>query len=273
MFIILSSGATVETQSTVDTSADHSFISIDLVQRANIPLQPLSHSFAISETNKVLTHRAKIQFSIGPPTGDNIETGWFYVLKGLESDIIIGSRNIFKEGLLSQQGKYAEAEAFARETLQLREKVLGKEHPDTLTSMNSLADWLRQQGKYDTAEPLYRETLQLREKVLGKEHPDTLKSMHDLASLYHSQGKYDAAEPLYRETLQLTEKVLGKEHPDTLKSMHDLASLYHSQGKYDAAEPLYRETLQLREKVLGKEHPDTLTSRNRLASSLYHQGK
>ncbi|KAK5268335.1 hypothetical protein LTR40_014288, partial [Exophiala xenobiotica] len=74
------------------------------------------------------------------------------------------------------------------ETLQLREKILGKDHPDTLISMNNLARLLESQGKYNTAEPLYRETLQLREKVLGKEHPQTLTSMNNLSRLLESQG-------------------------------------------------------------------------------------
>ncbi|KFZ20701.1 hypothetical protein V502_03050 [Pseudogymnoascus sp. VKM F-4520 (FW-2644)] len=37
---------------------------------------------------------------------------------------------------LDDQGKYKEAEAMHRQTLALREKVLGKEYPDMLTSMN-----------------------------------------------------------------------------------------------------------------------------------------
>jgi Flp pilus assembly protein TadD len=57
---------------------------------------------------------------------------------------------------LRQQGKYAEAEAMHRQTLQLREMVLGKEHPDTLGSMNNLALSLRQQGKYAEAEAMHR---------------------------------------------------------------------------------------------------------------------
>ena len=40
------------------------------------------------------------------------------------------------------QGRYAEAEVMNRQTLQLRETVLGKEHPDTLMSMNNLASSL-----------------------------------------------------------------------------------------------------------------------------------
>src|SRR5579871_297849 len=42
---------------------------------------------------------------------------------------------------------YDEAEPLYRQTLVLREKALGKEHPDTLSSMNSLAILLESQGK------------------------------------------------------------------------------------------------------------------------------
>jgi hypothetical protein len=34
-------------------------------------------------------------------------------------------------------------------TLKAREKVLGREHPDTLTSVNNLGDVLSKQGKYE----------------------------------------------------------------------------------------------------------------------------
>ena len=44
--------------------------------------------------------------------------------------------------VLSKQGKYEEAEKMHRATLELREKVLGPKHPDTLSSMDSLAEVL-----------------------------------------------------------------------------------------------------------------------------------
>ncbi|KAI1086055.1 hypothetical protein F5B19DRAFT_498713 [Rostrohypoxylon terebratum] len=43
-------------------------------------------------------------------------------------------------------GKYNEAEQLCRQTLELRERVLGKENPDTLSSMNNLANVLDKQG-------------------------------------------------------------------------------------------------------------------------------
>ncbi|RKK27891.1 hypothetical protein BFJ66_g16444 [Fusarium oxysporum f. sp. cepae] len=82
---------------------------------------------------------------------------------------------------LSIQGRYEGAAKLYRETLEAREKVLGKEHPDTLDSMNNLALVLDKMGEYGEAEKMHREALEAREKVLGKEHPDTLDSMNNLA--------------------------------------------------------------------------------------------
>jgi Tfp pilus assembly protein PilF len=57
--------------------------------------------------------------------------------------------------VLSSQGKYEEAEAMERQALEAREKVLGRDHPDTLTSVSNLGLVLSHQGKYDEAESIY----------------------------------------------------------------------------------------------------------------------
>ncbi|KAK1973898.1 acyl transferase/acyl hydrolase/lysophospholipase, partial [Colletotrichum cereale] len=100
-------------------------------------------------------------------------------------------------------GKYREAEKMHRQTLELKEKVLGSENPSTLDSMNNLALVLRSQGKYHEAEQMHRQTLALREKVLEPESPSTLSSMNNLALVLESQGKYDEAEQMHRRTLEL----------------------------------------------------------------------
>jgi len=80
--------------------------------------------------------------------------------------------------------------------VEVRERVLGNEHPSTLTSMNNLALVQRDQGKYDEAEQMYREVVEVREKVLGKEHPDTLTSMSYLAAVLIDQSQYEEAEKI-----------------------------------------------------------------------------
>jgi tetratricopeptide (TPR) repeat protein len=170
-------------------------------------------------------------------------------------------------------GKYQEAEQMYRQTLKLKEKALGKEHPNTFGSMNNLALVLDSQGKYEEAEQMHRRTLELMEKILGKEHPRTLDSMNNLALVLDNQGKYEEAEQMHRRTLEPREKMLGREHPDTLDSMNNLALVLESQGKYEEAGQMHRRTLELKEKILGKEHPRTLDSMNNLAEVLRRQGK
>ncbi|KIM95406.1 hypothetical protein OIDMADRAFT_206491 [Oidiodendron maius Zn] len=171
------------------------------------------------------------------------------------------------------KGNYATAEVMYRQALQLRETVLGKEHPDTLTSMSNLAVSLHWQGKYAVAEDIHRQTLHLREAVLEKDHPDTLTSMSNLALSLHWQGKYAAADTMHRQTLELRKKVLRRDHPDTLKSMNNLALSLHWQRKYAEAEAMHRDTLEIRIKELGKDHLETITSMSNLAVSLQWQKK
>ena len=66
--------------------------------------------------------------------------------------------------------------------------MLGKEHPDTLTSVNNLAGLYQAQGRYGEAEPLYKRALEACERVLGKEHPNTLTSVNNLAELYQARA-------------------------------------------------------------------------------------
>ena len=63
----------------------------------------------------------------------------------------------------------------------MRERVLGPEHPDTLTARANLARWTGQAGDAAAARDQFAALLPVRERVLGPEHPDTLTARRDLA--------------------------------------------------------------------------------------------
>ena len=170
-------------------------------------------------------------------------------------------------------GLYEAAVSAHRQLLTRRVEAAGKEHPDTLLSMNEVGLALSYQGKHAEAEQMHQETLVVRKKVLGDEHPGTLASMNNLAEVLRHQGKHAEAEQLHQEALVVKKKVLGEEHPSTLASMNNLAEVLRQQGKHAEAEQMHQETLVVRKKVLGDEHPDTLTSMNNLAEVLSQQGK
>lgn len=178
-----------------------------------------------------------------------------------------------KVGSLYAQGKYAEATPFAQRALALNEQVLGKDHPDTIGSLNILAFLYRQQGRYAEAEPLYRQAFEIRERVLGWNNADTLASANNLAVLYDAQGRYAEAEPILRRVLSISEQIKGKDHPDTLRVVNNLGMLLKYLGRYAESEPLLLRTIEKQEQTLGKEHKDTLITVNNLAVLYRAQGR
>jgi CHAT domain-containing protein/Flp pilus assembly protein TadD len=184
--------------------------------------------------------------------------------RGLDDSQSAASINLLAL-LYKSTGEYAKAEPLYKEALEIRQKVLGREHPDTAQSLNNLALLYQAMGDYAKAEPLLTEALEIRQKVLGREHPDTAQCLNNLAALYWVMGDYAKAESLFKEALEIRQKVLGPEHRDTAQSLNNLAVLYQAMGDYARAEPLYVQALEIRQKVLGREHPDTATNLNGLA--------
>lgn len=108
------------------------------------------------------------------------------------------------------QERYGKAILLLKQKLETRERTLGKEHPFTLTTVNSLALLYKAQGSYGEAEPLYKRALEASERTLGREHPFTLATVNSLASLYKEQGRYGEAEQLYRRTVAAGGRTPGK---------------------------------------------------------------
>ncbi len=170
-------------------------------------------------------------------------------------------------------GLYAQAMPQIERALALRRRVLGDDHPRTLTSLNNMGYLLQAQGKLAEAEPYCRAALEGQRRVLGDEHPDTLLSIDNMGRLLGSMGRYAEAEAYCRQALVGRRRVLGDEHPDTLLSINNMGYLLQAQGKLAEAEPYYRDALEGQRRVLGDEHPDTLVSISNMGLLLQAQGK
>ncbi|HIJ43692.1 MAG TPA: tetratricopeptide repeat protein [Rhodospirillaceae bacterium] len=174
---------------------------------------------------------------------------------------------------LEKQGRYVEAERFARKALELAEQEFGPEHPTTAAFINNLAGLYYRQGRYADAEPLFKRALAIREKALVPEHPNVAASLNNLAELHRAQGRYGNAEPLFKRSLAIVEKTLGPEHPNVATTINNLAVVYENQGRYGDAEPLHKRALAIREKALGPGHPNVGQSLNNLAELYRAQGR
>jgi tetratricopeptide (TPR) repeat protein len=123
----------------------------------------------------------------------------------------------------SEMGDYTNGENMEAKALQSREEVLGAEHPDTLRSMDNLADTYSKQGRYDEAEKVQVEVMEKSKEVLGEWHPSTLRSMNNLAFTLRAQGRRQSAYYLISSCAEISQAKLGKNHPDTIAAFTNKA--------------------------------------------------
>ena len=115
------------------------------------------------------------------------------------------------------KGTYSAGEAPARQAVEIRARLLGAEHGNTMAAKTTLALLLEAQGKLDEARPLYEQALEGCRRTLGSSHPDTLGSMWNLALFLEVVKERAAAAALLRECLEGRQRVLGPNHQNTIK--------------------------------------------------------
>jgi len=172
-------------------------------------------------------------------------------------------------------GHFPEAEGLLQGAVDERRRLLGDEHPDTLTSFNDLGFLFWQQARYDEAETILSAALETardvlgeddpverQRRTLGEEHPSFLGTASNLAGVHIRQGNYALAEQLLSDVLEIESRTLGDDHPGTLATRTNLAIAYKELGRLDESAAMFEENLALQRRVLGDDHPGTLRTVN-----------
>jgi hypothetical protein len=96
---------------------------------------------------------------------------------------------------------YADAEAYARQALDMAHKLGGDENPQAAVALIDLAEAKVFQGDAPGAEPPLRQALAIRKKELPSGHPNVIAAEVRLCEVLTAEGKAAEAEPLLREAL------------------------------------------------------------------------
>jgi CHAT domain-containing protein len=150
-------------------------------------------------------------------------------------------------------------------SLEILERLKGKDDLDIAIALISLAQTYSSLAEYEKALKILIRTLEIREKSLGLEHPDTRAALHNLGSVHNALGSHESALSLQLRALEIEEKVVGLNHPDTALALNNLAMTHSDLAQHEKALPLLARSLTIRESTLGPDHPDTATSLNNLA--------
>ncbi len=170
---------------------------------------------------------------------------------GLEGlDLVPAMSN--QASILMNRGECREAEELYQRALEIREEILGPEHPDVAKSLRALGTLFYVAGEPERAEPLLRRALDIRLRAFGPDDRRVASAQSTLGRALQAQGRLQEAEELLSAVLALRRQRLGEDHLHVALTRKDLAALRLDQGQIAAAELLLTEAL----KVLREKKPE-----------------
>ena len=169
-------------------------------------------------------------------------------------------------------GQFGTAAPHLREALASREKVLGTDHPDTVTSMVNLAYLRLQEAKQEEAEKLLVDAVARADAHLTPQQRVRSGARLCLGMLLYDRGRWDESEAMLRAGLEEARSAPGDNVNGIAQIANSLAITLRHQNKLDEAEQLYRTQLEVVSARSGAENAFALQLMNNLASLLHQRG-
>ncbi|MER7341812.1 serine/threonine-protein kinase [Streptomyces sp. NPDC000075] len=144
-------------------------------------------------------------------------------------------------------------------------RILGTNHPDTLTARSNHAWWVGEAGNPETARDLHAVLMPHLIRVLGPDHTVTLTARSSRAWWVGVAGNPAAARDLDRRLVSDLTRLLGPVHPDTLTARNRHAWWVGEAGNPAAARDLYAALVSDSSRILGAKHTDTIDFRHNQA--------
>jgi len=157
--------------------------------------------------------------------------------------------------LFRKNGRYNEALDLHQQSIQIKEKVLGKFHPIMGTTYDNLGIIMKDLARFEEGLGCHKLALEIREAVLGPSHPDTAITIDNMGVLLKDMGRFAESITCHERGLQIRTRVLGNEHMEVALSLHNLGNVLDDVGRHrEALESLSR-ALSIRKAIVGPHHP------------------
>jgi hypothetical protein len=179
---------------------------------------------------------------------------------------VVLAHDLLKLGTLcEEQGRLEEARDCYQESMELRQRLLGDEHPDTRCSRARLAEMLRAIGRMAEARFLYELLIEDGERLQGAGTRQTLAFRAGLAEILGQLDAEGEGREAFEQLVSDCEEHLGAIDGLTLECLLAQAAVLARTGEPGRARMLVERVLDVRWRQLGCEHPATLAAMEQLA--------
>jgi len=165
------------------------------------------------------------------------------------------------------------AVAWWREVAVRCERLLGRDHPDTLVAAGQLTDALLAAGQHADAVHCARWVLDGRDRVLGPGHLAAIAARITLGRALAASGEPGEALQVLRDAAARSERAYGHGDPQDLVLLDEHAGAFLTAGDAATAVRLFKRSLAVCEHAHGPADPATLAAALRLAGACLAQGK
>lgn len=161
--------------------------------------------------------------------------------------------------------RYAEAGEVLRDTVALETRVLGDDHPETVTTLLALAEAQYEAESLDAAAAAMTRAVLLAERRFGSGHAFVGTAYNQAATLAWRAEDYASAQRFIDLAADNLTAALGADNPQALLARANQAAILAEQGRRSEATEIYRSVLESRIRILGADHPSVATTLHTMA--------
>ncbi|MBA0562920.1 hypothetical protein Golob_007939, partial [Gossypium lobatum] len=192
-----------------------------------------------------------------------------FLMKRYEWDISnLDFNEIRKFAIL--RGLCHKATIYQQKALDINERELGLDHPDTMKSYGDLAVFYYRLQHTELALQYVKRTLYLLHLTCGMSHPNTAATYINVAMMEEGLGNVHVALRYLHKALKCNQRLLGPDHIQTAASYHAIAIALSLMEAYPLSVQHEQTTLQILRAKLG---PDDLRTQDAAAWLEYFESK
>eukprot|EP00850_Spirogloea_muscicola_P015063 SM000112S24005 [mRNA] locus=s112:357300:369907:+ [translate_table: standard] len=172
--------------------------------------------------------------------------------------------------VLYHTGDFNQAMIYQQKALDINERELGLDHPDTMKSYGDLAVFYYRLQHTELALKYVHRALYLLHLTCGPAHPNTAATYINVAMMEEGLGNVHVALRYLHEALKCNQRLLGPDHIQTAASYHAIAIALSLMDAYTLSVQHEQTTLKILQAKLG---PDDLRTQDAAAWLDYFDSK
>ncbi|XP_064613214.1 LOW QUALITY PROTEIN: clustered mitochondria protein homolog [Liolophura sinensis] len=157
-------------------------------------------------------------------------------------------------------GDYAEALSFQQRAVMMSERVLGIDHPNTITEYAHLALYCFANNQVSSALRLMYRARYLALLCHGENHPEVALFDSNIGLILHAVEEYELSLRFLDKALELNIRFFGAKSLKAAMSYHLVARTHSCRGDFRAALQSEKEAYTIYKQQLGEEHERTKES-------------